>query len=82
MTGSDTDFLARVLSDGAWHSLNEIVARSIRERGCGLTVHSRASDLRKRGVAVAQRSRRRQDGRVDSFYRLTASAAALREETP
>jgi ribonuclease HI len=47
---SDTDcaFLLDVLDDGEEHTLNEILARSFAERGCGLTVHSRASDLRNR----------------------------------
>lgn len=49
---TDVEFLQRVLSDGQPHNLNEILRRSFAERGCGLTVHSRAADLRKRGVDV------------------------------
>lgn len=53
-TAPETDraFLRRVLSDGAPHNLNEILRRSFAERGCGLTVHSRAHDLRKLGLNV------------------------------
>ena len=49
---TDKEFLARVLSDGGPHNLNEILQRSFRERGCGLTVHSRVSDLRRDGMNV------------------------------
>jgi hypothetical protein len=66
---TDADFLARVLADGAWHTLDEILAESFRERGCGMTVHSRAATLRKRGWTVEQRSRRTDAGRVVSSYR-------------
>lgn len=43
--GSDCAFLLAVLADGRPHSNQEILARSQEERGCGLTVHSRKSDL-------------------------------------
>lgn len=66
---TDTDFLASVLSDGDWHSHPEILNRSITERGCGLTVHSRASDLRKRGHTVEVQLRSNANGRTISFYR-------------
>jgi hypothetical protein len=36
----DAAFLLAVLSDGQWHTLDEIIDRSKAERGCGLTVHS------------------------------------------
>lgn len=75
---SDTDWLAEVLSDGREHELASILRRSFDERGYGLTVHSRAADLRKRGFTVSQRSER--DGRrVRSFYRLASleEAASL-----
>jgi hypothetical protein len=49
---TDADFLLDVLRDGEWHSLNEILARSFHERGCALTVHSRASDLRAAGYVI------------------------------
>ena len=49
---TDLAFMLRVLADGRPHTLNELLQRSFAERGCGLTVHSRASDLRKRGHSV------------------------------
>lgn len=74
-TGKETDkqFLARVLSDGEWHSLNQILARSRQERGCGLTVHSRAANLRADGFVIEhKKDGERGDG---SWYRLVGSAA-------
>ena len=50
--GSDVAFLLSILEDGEPHSANEIRRRSFEERGCGLTVNSRASDLRKHGYVV------------------------------
>lgn len=55
---ADTDcgWLLRYLWDGHERTLNEIIGASFRERGCGLTVHSRISDLRKKhGFVVEQR---------------------------
>lgn len=49
---SDSDWLLGILGDGEWHTLAEILRRSFDERGVGLTVHSRVSDLRKRGHAI------------------------------
>jgi hypothetical protein len=68
---TDCDFLYRVLSDGKPHNLNEILRRSFAERGCGLTVHSRAAELRRdRGLEVANwKDGKRGDG---SWYRLVA----------
>lgn len=67
---SDTDYLAHVLADGEWHSRDEILAQSMRERGCGLTVHSRAADLRKRGVTVLCDTENNTTNRRISFYRI------------
>lgn len=69
----DADFLADVLADGEWHSLGEILERSVRDRGCGLTVHSRVSDLRKRGFVIENRTAANGSGRRDSSYRLISS---------
>lgn len=33
-------------------------------------VHSRIADLRKRGMSIAHRNERAQDGSIHSFYRL------------
>lgn len=46
--GSDCAFLLGVLSDGKPHSAHEIRRLSQAERGAGMTVNSRASDLRKK----------------------------------
>ena len=84
---SDAAYLAAVLSDGCWHSHTEIVERSFANRGCGLTVHSRAADLRKRGHVVETRLERDRRGRTLSFYRLVleeeavASPEAVRDGT-
>lgn len=67
---TDADFLFSVLADGEWHSHAEILAESIRHRGYGLTVHSRAADLRKRGHTVETHLERNGNGRAISFYRL------------
>lgn len=74
---TDCDFVAEILADGEWHSLGEILERSIRERGCGLTVHSRVSDLRKRGLVIENRTGANGAGRRDSSYRLVAAGVAL-----
>ena len=49
---TDVDFLLSVLADGEAHSQAEILRRSFDERGHGLTVHSRAADLRRQGHAI------------------------------
>ena len=83
---TDTDFLAAALEDGLWHSHSEILNRSLSLRGCGLTVHSRAADLRKRGHVVEVDLRRDDRGRTLSFYRLalgetSASPDSVRDGT-
>lgn len=62
---SDADWLLEQLRPGRSLTLTELLTRSFRERGCGLTVHSRAADLRRRGfniehltIAGAERGRR------------------------
>lgn len=71
---TDCEFLHRVLSDGRPHNLNEILQRSFAERGCGLTVHSRAANLRKRGLNIVNWK----DGQrgAGSWYRLESSIEA------
>ena len=49
---TDSTFLLSVLNDGEPHSLTEILRASINERGCGMTVHSRAAELRKQGHII------------------------------
>ena len=67
---TDSQFLLHVLKDGGWHSRDSILARSFDERGCGLTIHSRAADLRKQGHDVKVEVRG--GSRRASFYRLGA----------
>ena len=67
---TDAAFLLRVLSDGQAHSLNEILQRSFAERGCGLTPHSRASDLRKQGHVVVNETVPGAKRGAGSTYRL------------
>lgn len=67
---TDNAFLYHVLEDGKWHGQSEIIAKSMRERGHGLTVHSRAADLRKKGCVVECELRRNCHGRAISYYRL------------
>lgn len=77
---TDAAFLLRVLSDGRPHNLNDILRRSFAERGCGLTVHSRASDLRQQGHGVVNwKDGQRGDG---SWYQLGTSAEAEDSEPP
>lgn len=72
---NDADFLAAVLSDGKPHTTNEILHASFRERGCGLTVHSRASDLRnKRHLNIACKAAGKVDGRNVFEYQLLPGA--------
>lgn len=68
---TDKQFLADVLADRQPHNLNEILRRSFAERACGLTVHSRASDLRKDGYVIETWK----DGArgAGSWYRLVAT---------
>ena len=73
---TDTDFLAAALEDGLWHSHTEILDRSLTLRGCGLTIHSRAADLRKRGHVVETRLERDQRGRTVSYYKLGVAGTA------
>ena len=72
MSETDLHFLLRVLGDGRPHTLNELLQRSFAERGCGITVHSRAADLRKQGHRVV-------NIRVPGAKRGAASAYQLED---
>jgi len=74
---TDADFLLEVLSlvaPGSWVSHETILMRSQRELGHGMTVHSRAADLRKRGHIIECKVEKR-NGRAVSFYRLSLAIA-------
>ena len=71
---TDNDYLLNILSDGEWHGRDDIIGYSFFDRGCGLTVHSRAADLRAKGHIIECKTgpgKRRQ-----SFYRLVAPLEA------
>jgi hypothetical protein len=68
----DTEFLLYVLRDGNAHTLNEILRRSYQERGYGLTVHSRAADLRRKGYDVQNGTIKGAKRGDKSFYKLVA----------
>lgn len=76
--GSDAAFLLQVLSDGQPHSQAEILRRSFDERGVGLTVHSRKSDLvNKHGYEISCWRDPRGGSRGGSwFYQLAGGLPA------
>lgn len=49
---TDREWLLSVLADGRPHTLAYLLARSMNERGCGLTVHSRVAEARKLGYVI------------------------------
>jgi hypothetical protein len=77
---TDLDFLEAVLREylDEWVPHAKIMTRSFNERGCGMTVNSRASELRtERGLNVDCKTERAWNpetqmysGRVQSFYML------------
>jgi hypothetical protein len=74
---TDASFMLSVLEEtpDEWVSQMEILRRSEQQRGCGLTPHSRASDLRNRGLVIENRTER-VGTRVISYYRLVPSLAS------
>jgi hypothetical protein len=70
---TDLELLLAVLADGELHSQSEILARSIEERGHGLTVHSRISDLRRRGCVVEHMTVQGARRGAASTYRLVST---------
>ena len=77
---TDREFLLDCLRDGAWHSTAELLRYSMLERGCGMTVHSRISDLRAQGLNVEYR---RVDGRRGDAhqYRLVKTVRESERES-
>jgi hypothetical protein len=68
---TDCGWLLRLLWDGEPRTLNEILRASFDQRGCGLTVHSRASDLRRRhGYTIVQEKVSGAKRGASSSYRL------------
>lgn len=76
MAMTDADFMLAVLSEtpDEWVTQAEILRRSQGARGCGMTVHSRASDLRNRGLVIENRVDRREGTRALSSYRLVTTS--------
>ncbi len=74
---NDTEFLHHVLSDGKWHRQMEILAESGRVRGCGMTVHSRASSLREQGFTVLNRQHVENGRRVSEYRMLLAAVESV-----
>ena len=50
---TDAEFILSVLEDNQPHSQADLLRRSFEQRGCGLTVHSRIADLRRKGYFIA-----------------------------
>lgn len=67
---TDCEFLLEILADGEQHTLNEILGASFERRGCGLTVHSRAADLRKQGHMIVNEKVQGAERGFGSAYRL------------
>jgi hypothetical protein len=78
---TDSEFMVKLLSDGKPHSTLEIIERSIRTRGCGITPHSRAADLRKRGYQIECEREGEKNGRPVYSYRLLGSLSEGDSET-
>ena len=76
---TDREWLLSVLADGREHSLADLLARSVAERGCGLTVHSRVAELRKHGHVVEHR---RIAGFTRGYAHLYRLASSPRQELP
>lgn len=74
MTETDTAFLLRVLADGRPRTLNEILSASMAERGCFLTVHSRAAELRAQGHRIVNERVPGRTRGAGSVYRLDPTA--------
>lgn len=72
---TDADFMLAVLSErpGEWISQRYILDRSEQTRRCGLTPHSRASDLRNRGHIIENKTERI-GTRAVSYYRLVTAS--------
>lgn len=77
MRVSDSEWLLGLLSDERPHRLESILAQSRAARGHGLTVHSRAADLRKAGFVIACTVIVLGSGRRTSEYRLIRHSAKV-----
>lgn len=71
---TDCEFILDVLGDGEEHSLAELLTRSMAERGCGLTVHSRVAQLRTRGHVIEHATVKGAERGHGHTYRLVSLA--------
>lgn len=71
---TDCEFILDVLGDGEEHTLAELLSRSMDERGCGLTVHSRVAQLRTRGHVIEHATVKGADRGHGHTYRLVSLA--------
>jgi len=79
---TDCEYLLELLDDEKPHSLNEILRRSFFDRGCGMTVHSRAADLRKQGYDVVNEQVHGAKRGDASVYRLVKPSVPDRAPMP
>lgn len=79
---TDCEFILDVLGDGEEHSLAEILRRSMDERGCGLTTHSRVADLRKKGYTIEHLTVPGAERGHAHSYRLVSAPATPVEPGP
>lgn len=79
---TDAEFILDVLGDGEEHSLAEILSRSMNERGCGLTTHSRVADLRKQGHVIEHLTVKGAERGHAHTYRLVSLAEPKAKNAP
>lgn len=79
---TDAAFILSVLKDGQKHSQADLLRRSFNERGCGLTVHSRVADLRKRGHYIVTERVKGADRGEAWTYQLVGSLSERDHVTP
>src|SRR4051812_11424509 len=66
------ELLIDLLRDGRWHSTSELLRSTMELTGEGMTVHSRVSQLRGRGVVIQHRHVGGEEGARAHEYRLVS----------
>jgi hypothetical protein len=82
---TDSDYVLQQLSNHqhGGRDAMQIITASIRDRGVGLTVHSRVADLRRQGWEITCGIEgKTRNGRERYVYRLQGRAAGLVVEPP
>lgn len=79
---TDAAFMLGMLRErpGEWVPQMAIINRSLDKRGCGITPHSRAAELRAQGWTVENKVEH-VNGRRKSFYRLCSLESAAQPQT-